>query len=217
MARGVVCLEVRVVVCACRNLAVVWHICRNGESVSGVLEDGVRGVAGIGASEGDLEADFEEVLFEHDDMDVVWYALESVIWRLGIECSWDLGWLHRPENCSVGASDTNGVRTLVGFGLGRSKTRKQITLAPRSVRALDVNGVGTPVVFFPEAALVKRCCKRHRDLSRSELRTQTALGCRRQRGSIGVGMWVDQNQYFGQAGEPWSSTASGRQSGFVWQ
>ena len=67
-------MEVGVVVCARRDLAVVWRIRRNGDLVAGVLEDGAGGVAGIGAFEGDLEADVEEVIFKRDDMAVVWCA-----------------------------------------------------------------------------------------------------------------------------------------------
>ena len=37
---------------------------------------------------------------------------------------------------------------------------------------------------------------------------RTASGCRQQRGSIGVGTWVDRRRGVGRAGEPWSSTAS---------
>ena len=55
-ARGVVCFEVRVVVCACCNLAVVGCICRDGNPVAGVLKDGDGGVSGIGVFGGDLEA-----------------------------------------------------------------------------------------------------------------------------------------------------------------
>ena len=55
MFLGVVCLEVGVVVCACRDLAVVGPIRRNGDPIAVVLDDGAGGVAGIGAFKGDLE------------------------------------------------------------------------------------------------------------------------------------------------------------------
>ena len=74
MTRRVFCLEVGVVVCTCFNLVVVWCICCDRDPVSGILEDGNGGVAGIGAFEGYLEADVEEVLFERDDMAVFWCA-----------------------------------------------------------------------------------------------------------------------------------------------
>ena len=64
-------MEVWVVVHACRDLAVAGSIRRNSDLVAGVLEDGAGGVAGIGAFKGNLEADFEEVLFERDYMVVV--------------------------------------------------------------------------------------------------------------------------------------------------
>ena len=41
-------MEVEAVVCACRNLAVVWHIRRDGIPVAGVLEDGAGGVSLFG-------------------------------------------------------------------------------------------------------------------------------------------------------------------------
>ena len=65
-------MEVGVIVSARRDLVVVWRICRNGDLVAGVLEDGAGGVAGISAFEVDLEADVEEILFKRDDMVVVW-------------------------------------------------------------------------------------------------------------------------------------------------
>ena len=55
-ANGVVYLEVRVVVRACRDLAVVGGIRCDGDPVAGVLEDGAGGGAGIGAFKGNLEA-----------------------------------------------------------------------------------------------------------------------------------------------------------------
>ena len=44
-------------------MAVVWRICRDGDPVAGVLEDGAGRFSGIGAFEGNLEADIEGVLF----------------------------------------------------------------------------------------------------------------------------------------------------------
>ena len=70
-ARGVVFLEVEVVVRACRNLAVVGRICRNSDPVAGTLVDGAGGVAGIGAFKIDLEAYVKEVLLELNGMVVV--------------------------------------------------------------------------------------------------------------------------------------------------
>ena len=276
---------------------VVWRICRDGDLVAGVLEDGAGGVSGICAFKGDLEADFEEVLFERDDMVVVCCAcdfraivarlceeagdfddrshgddagvkgegarwllggasvgdavgdravlsvVDSVFQRLGSEWRRDLGRPHRSGNQSVGASDANGVGKSVGFGLGRSETRKRTASAPRSVGVLDVNGVGTLVGFFSlETLLVERHRKRRQDFGWLESRTRTASGCRRQCGSIGVGnvgqlasgprsvgaadvnsvgmsatAWVDRRQGVGWAGEPWSSTPSGRRLGLVWR
>ena len=70
----VVSLEVGVIVCACRDLAVVCRIRCEGDPLAGILKDGTGGVAGIGAFKGDLEADVEEVLFERDNTVVVWCA-----------------------------------------------------------------------------------------------------------------------------------------------
>ena len=42
------------------------------------------------------------------------------------------------------------------------------------------------------ASLVELRCERRWDLGRLEMWTQTALGCRRQRGSLDVGTWVNQ-------------------------
>ena len=50
----------------------------------GVLEDGTRGVAGISASEGDLESYVEEVFFECNEMVIVWCACDfrAIVARL---------------------------------------------------------------------------------------------------------------------------------------
>ena len=57
---------------------------------------------------------------------------------------------------------------------------------PRSVGAVDANGVG-----MPETAWVDKRRGVGWDLGRSALWMRTALGFRQQRGSIGVGMWVN--------------------------
>ena len=60
-----------VVVRACRDLEVVRRTRRDGDLVAGVLEDGARGVASVGAFVYDLESEVEEVLLESDNMVVV--------------------------------------------------------------------------------------------------------------------------------------------------
>ena len=72
--RGVVGLEVGVVVLLRRDLAVVQYICRDGDLVAGVLEDGAGEVVGVGAFKCDLNADIDEVLLEFDNMVVIWSA-----------------------------------------------------------------------------------------------------------------------------------------------
>ena len=67
-------MEVGVIVCARRDLAVIWRIRRDSDLVAGVLEDGAGGVAGISAFEVDLGADVEEVLFKCDNVVIVWCA-----------------------------------------------------------------------------------------------------------------------------------------------
>ena len=111
-ARGVVCLEVGVVVCACHDLSFVWRICRDGDPVAGILEDGAGGVAGIGAFEGDFEADVEEVLFERKYMVVVWCACDfrAIVARLHEEAG-DFDYGSHSNDASVGGE---GYRWLLG-------------------------------------------------------------------------------------------------------
>ena len=85
-------------------------------------------------------------------------VLSVVVWRPGSERRHDLSWSHWSETQSVGAADANDVGTSVGFGLRQSENR-----------------------------LVDRSCELHRDLGRSDPRTQTALGCRQHHGLIGIG------------------------------
>ena len=165
----------------CRDLAVVWRIFRNVEPLAGVLEDGAGGVAGIGAFEGDLEGDVEEVLFERNNMVVVWCACNfcAIVARLREEAG-DFDDGSHGNGAGVGGE---GARWLLGgasveaavgdhavllvvdsvvrrpgierrWDLGRShRSRTQ------SVGALDANGVGTSVGFGLgrlETRLVKR-------------------------------------------------------------
>ena len=84
-------------------------------------------------------------------------VVDLVVWRPESKRRQDIGWSHRLGNQSVGASEAHDIGTWVGFGQDWSETR-----------------------------LVKRRCKRCRDLSWSKPQTQTASGYWRQCGLIGI-------------------------------
>ena len=206
-------MEVWVVVHACRDLAVAGSIRRDSDLVAGVLEDGAGGVAGIGAFKGNLEADFEEVLFERDYMVVVRCPCDFhvIVARLreeagnlddvihgngaGIEGDGSL-WLLGGALVGVAVGERaviSGVVQRPGserrWDLGRSHQ-----LGTKSVGAADVYVVGPSVGFGlsrSETRLVKWRCERRQNLGRSEPQTQTVLGFWQQRGFIGFGTWSD--------------------------
>ena len=68
---GVIGLEVGVVVCARCDLEVVRRTRCDSDLVAGVLKDGARGSAGVGAFKCYLDADVEEVLLESENMVVI--------------------------------------------------------------------------------------------------------------------------------------------------
>ena len=135
-ASGVVGLEVRVVVCARRDLTFLRRIGYDGDLVAGVFEDSARWVAYVGAFKFNLEADVEEILIESDDMVAVWSAHDfcSIVARLHNEAgdfdngshSDDTGvggevaqWLI--GGSLVGYSEGLSVGASVGQSLGRER------------------------------------------------------------------------------------------------
>ena len=134
---GVVGLEVGVVVCARRNLAVVRRTHQYGNLVLGVLEDGAGGVAGgvagAGAFKCDLKADVEEVLLESDDMVVVWSAQAfcSIVARLCEEA----GDLDNGSHGDDAGIEGEGARWL----LGGASVRSSVGLSVRASVGLSLS------------------------------------------------------------------------------
>ena len=127
------------------------------------------------------------------------------------------GWI------GVGSS----VGTLVGWSCGCERRRGVGNSVGRSASGRGSIGVGASVGL---KAFSERRREQCRDLGWLELRTQTALGCRRPREMVVVGTWVDRRQDVvrarysvgqsasgrrSEAGESWSSTASSRWSGLL--
>ena len=127
-----------VVVRACRDLEVVRRTRRDGDLVAGVLEDGARGVASVGAFVYDLESEVEEVLLESDNMVVVGSARDfrSIVARFHEEMGdFDDG-IHGDDasvggegarwlmgRASVGDNEGLSVGALIGWNIGRERRR----------------------------------------------------------------------------------------------
>ena len=95
-----------------------------------------------------------------------------------------------------------GVGTLVDWrqGVGQEdsvgRTASRMASGPWLVRAAGANGVRVSATAW--VGCRQDVC---RDLGQSDLRTQTASGCRQQRELVIVRTWVDRHRGVGRAGE----------------